>query len=199
MSVDAADFRRMPFYPRATGPLLAATGLTVWTALSIWAAIGPHEPAFGIREAWNTNAYFLLGLPFMAAAVGVAAYQIPERCWRWPLWLVAGHQIGMMLGGLGMQSGLSLVILALIIATLLAALFAIPALIGGHLARRHRFRRSESEEFHVPQPVQAIQYGVPNRPSQTAPARSAFAGSRKSPPRSRKASRRATAAQSGNR
>ena len=71
----------------------------------------------------------------MALAVGFAAFMRPERAWRWPLWLVAGHQTGVLLVGLGMQSGLSLIILTLILAVLLAAFFFVPALLGSMAAR----------------------------------------------------------------
>ncbi len=200
MSVEASDFRRIPVLGGTTGPLLAATGFTVWTGLAVWAGMAADEPTFALREARNTNAYFLLGLPLMATAVAAAGYQVPERCWQWPLWLVAGHQVGMMVGGLGMQSGLSLLILSLIIATLLAIAFAVPALIGSQLARRGRARARAWAEVPVPQPVQlSMPGGTLSRTSQTAPAQSASAEFRKSPPRSRTALRPATAAPSGNR
>ena len=85
---------------------------------------GPEPP---MRAAAN---------PAMMIAVTAAAFHVPERIWRWPLWLVAGHQAGVLFVGLGMQSGLSLFILTLLIAVLLAAFFAVPALIGSLLARR---------------------------------------------------------------
>jgi hypothetical protein len=114
--------------------LLAATGLLVWTGLSVWGGMG--EEAFRLREAWDTQAYFVLGVPVMALAVAIAAYRVPERIWRWPLWLVAGHQAGVLIVGLGMQSGLSLIILTMMLAVLLAVFFAVPAVAGSLLARR---------------------------------------------------------------
>lgn len=117
----------------ATGLVLAATGFLVWTGLSVWGGLG--EEIFRLREAWDTRAYFVVGMPMMAMAVAAAAFHVPERTWRWPLWMVAGHQAGVLIVGLGMQSGLSLVILTLILAGLLAAFFAVPALIGSLLAR----------------------------------------------------------------
>lgn len=117
------------------GLLLAATGLFVWIGLSIWAGIAVSDGPFRLREGWDSAAYFYLGIPIMALAVMAAAFLRPDRAWRWPLWLVGGHQIGVMLLGLGMQSGLSLIILTAILAVLLAALFAIPALIGSLAAR----------------------------------------------------------------
>ena len=118
----------------ATGLMLAATGFVVWTGLSIWGGMG--EEMFRLREAWDTRAYFGIGVPIMVIAVTAAAFHVPERIWRWPLWLVAGHQAGVLFVGLGMQSGLSLIILTLMIAVLLAAFFTVPALFGSILARR---------------------------------------------------------------
>ena len=134
---DGEDFGRLPpvgLLPTATGLLLAATGLLVWTGLSVWGGMG--QEAFRLREAWDTQAYFVLGVPVMALAVAIAAYRVPERIWRWPLWLVAGHQAGVLIVGLGMQSGLSLIILTMMLAVLLASFFAVPALVGSLLARR---------------------------------------------------------------
>ncbi len=113
--------------PLVTGPMLALTGLAVWTGLS---AIS------GFHEAWETPAYFYVGLPLMMAAVSVASFHMPRRIWRWPLWLVGGHQAGVFLVGLGMQSGLSLLILIVLLAVMLAALLSVPALIGSMAARR---------------------------------------------------------------
>lgn len=132
---DWSDFRRPRAYPLTTGLLLAATGLVVWTGLSAWGGLADPEE-YRLREAWDTQAYFAVGLPVLALAVAMASFYIPERIWRWPLWLVAGHQAGVLLVGIGMQSGLSLFLLTLIIGLLLAAVFAVPALLGSLLARR---------------------------------------------------------------
>jgi hypothetical protein len=94
------------------------------------------QHAFRLREAWTTPAYFALGLPLMAIAVALAAFLIPTRIWRWPLWLVAGHQAGLLLVGVGAQSWPSLIILAVVLALLLVTLFAIPAILGSLVARR---------------------------------------------------------------
>ncbi len=134
-----ADLREFRFSSAALGILLAAAGLAVWTGLSVWGGLG-HAEGFKLREAWDTSAYLFVGLPIMALAVGLAAFHIPDRPWRWPLCLVAGHQAGVMLVGIGMQSGLSLFILALALAVLLAAFFAVPALVGSSVARRFEDR-----------------------------------------------------------
>jgi hypothetical protein len=130
---EAAGATSLRSSPTAIGLLLAAVGLAVWVGLSILG--GVSEGGLRLREAWDTAAYFYLGVPVMAVAVAAAAYVMPHRVWRWPLWLVGGHQLGIILVGLGMQSGLSLFILTLILAVLLAAAFTVPALIGSLLAR----------------------------------------------------------------
>jgi hypothetical protein len=128
------DIRRYGLSTAALKFLLAVTGLLVWTGFSIWSGLG-EEAGFRLREAWDTPAYLYLGLPIMVLAVGLSAFHIPSRAWRWPLWLVGGHQAGVMLVGVGMQSALSLLILTLVLAILLGAFFAVPAFVGSMLAR----------------------------------------------------------------
>lgn len=136
-ALDRPDFRRRTVLPPSlsTGLMLAATGLVVWTGLSVLSGIG-GEHGFRLREAWDTSAYVYVGLPAMALAVAIAAFSMPDRFWRWPLWLVAGHQLGVLFVGIGMQSGLSLIILTALLSVLLAVFFAVPALIGSLAAKR---------------------------------------------------------------
>jgi hypothetical protein len=129
------EAKRLAVTLAGNGILLAGMGFAVWTGLSVWAGFAAGEPGFRLREAWDSSAYLYVGLPVMVLAVAVAAFAQPRRAWRWPLWLVAGHQIGMLLVGLGMQSELSLFILTLILAILLAAFLFIPALLGSTAAR----------------------------------------------------------------
>ena len=128
--------QRLASSPAGIRLALAATGLVVWVALSIVGGFSASGPGFRLREAWDTEAYFYVGVPLMALAVAAAGFLRPERAWRWPLWLVAGHQAGVLLLGLGMQSGLSLIVLTLALGALLAVLFAVPALVGAEAARR---------------------------------------------------------------
>lgn len=124
---------RLAASPIGMGILLAALGLSTWTGLSLWRDSTDANP---LGDRWASDAYFYAGLPAMALAVAVAAFLRPRRAWRWPLWLVAGHQLGVLLVGLGMQSGLSLLILTMILAVMLAAFFAIPATLAAMAARR---------------------------------------------------------------
>ena len=72
----AAAFAR--FGDALSGLWLAAAGLAVWLGLSLWGGVGGSE-GFRLREAWDTPAYFYVGLPVMALAVAAAALQMPER------------------------------------------------------------------------------------------------------------------------
>ena len=129
------EIGRFAATPAGSATSLAGLGLLVWIGLSIWAGMSSSEFGFRLREAWDSPAYFYVGLPLMAAAVTAAAFFRPERAWRWPLCLVAGHQLGVLLIGLGVQSELSLLILTLILSIMLAAFFAIPAMLGSLAAR----------------------------------------------------------------
>ncbi len=131
--------RRLQWFvesPGGAGFALAAAGFAVWMTLSIVAGLATSEPGFRLREAWDTDTYFFVGVPVMALAVAAAAFRHPERIWRWPLWLVAGHQVGVLLVGLGMQSGASLFVLTLMMGALLVVFFAVPAFVGAEAARR---------------------------------------------------------------
>jgi len=128
--------RRLVASPLQTAILLGGFGFGVWIALSIIGGLSSGEGTFRVREAWDTSAYFYFGLPLMAVAVAIAGFIKPNRVWRWPLALVAGHQAGMLVLGLGMQSGLSLILLTMILAILLCVLFAVPAAIGAMASRK---------------------------------------------------------------
>lgn len=133
-SVGTGEFLRFATSQLGIGVLLAATGLITWSSVSFWSGLAPEAESH-FREAWSNAVYFYAGAPIMALAVAAAAFLHPERPWRWPLWLVAGHQLGAMLTGIGMQSGLSLVLVAVILGVLLAVAFAVPAALGAMAAR----------------------------------------------------------------
>lgn len=118
------------------GLALAVTGFLVWTVLSILGGAAPFETSLRLREAWDMTLYIYAGVPIMALAVLVVAFLRPDQAIVWPIWLVAGHQTGVFMIGLGKQSGPSLLILTLALGVLLAVGFAIPALAGANAARR---------------------------------------------------------------
>jgi hypothetical protein len=123
--------------PVLTATLLATFGLLAWMGISIWggvSAMGPGQP-FQLREAWDIGSYFWLALPAMMLAAGVAGYLVPERVWRWPAWLMAGHLVGIVLVGVARGSGLGLLPFAIVLLALLVLLFWLPALLGKALAK----------------------------------------------------------------
>jgi len=133
--------RRSAATPAQTAMILGGLGFALWIGLSLIGGLGSEDAGFRVREAWDTPAYFYVGLPLMALAVAIAAFLRPSRVWRWPLALVAGHQAGVLIIGLGMQSGVSLILLTLILAILLGVLLAVPAAIGA-IASRHLTERA---------------------------------------------------------
>ncbi len=130
-----SGLRRLAGSPAGMGVVLALIGLMTWTSLSIWGGLTSAEESFRLREAWDTQPYFYVGLPIMSLAVAAAAFVRPERPWRWALWLVGGHQVGVVLVGVGMQSAPSLLVLTIILAILFAVFFAVPAMLGAMAAR----------------------------------------------------------------
>jgi hypothetical protein len=69
--------------------LTAIAGFAVWTLFSIPLITGRA----GIREAWDSPAYFPL-LLLLAAAAGYFSKDVP---WKLALWAVAGHFLGVVL------------------------------------------------------------------------------------------------------
>ncbi len=127
---------RSPAASLCLGPALAVTGFLVWTVLSILGGASPFETSLRLRETWDMTLYLYAGVPIMVLAVLAAAFLRPQQALYWPIWLVAGHQTGVFMLGLGKQSGLSLVILTMALGMLLAVGFAVPALAGANAARR---------------------------------------------------------------
>ncbi len=131
---ELGELGRLVGSPYGIGALLAATGLITWTSVSLWGGVSAGG-GLDMRQAWETPAYFYFGLPVMVAAVAAAAFLFPDRPWRWALWLACGHQLGVFFLGIGMQSGLSLVLVTAILGVMLAVGFAVPAMLGAMLGR----------------------------------------------------------------
>ena len=130
----SGEFLRLVWSPNGIGALLATTGLITWTSVSLWSGVSAGA-GLDMHEAWQTPAYFYIGVPIMALAVAAAAFLMPDRPWRWALWLAGGHQLGLLVLGVGMQSGLSLVLATLILGILLAVGFVVPAMLGAMVGR----------------------------------------------------------------
>jgi hypothetical protein len=83
-----------PFLASSATLLLAAEGFAVWTLFSTLPLLA-EAPA--IREAWDTNAYWSLGLPVLMLSVAAAGALSAESPWRLAAGAVAGHFLGALL------------------------------------------------------------------------------------------------------
>jgi phosphatidylserine synthase len=88
--------------------------------------------ASGRREAWDSAAYFSVGIPLMCAVIFVVGYRYPLRTWRWTLCMAAGQSLAIALGG----GSLSLWPLAIIAMTVLSIPQFVTGLIAGQLAAK---------------------------------------------------------------
>jgi hypothetical protein len=80
-------------FRKKEGPLLwgiPLVGLLVWVGVSIYS---------GEEEAWDSNAFFIIGLPTMMLASAVAGYIEPNRAWRWGLGAVCLQPVALLLSG----------------------------------------------------------------------------------------------------
>jgi len=80
------------------------------------------------REAWDTDLYWLIGLPLCYMVAGVLGWLGPERIWRWPLVMMATQAVVMLLFS---GSGLSLLPLGVI----LFAILALPGILTAWIGR----------------------------------------------------------------
>ena len=87
----------------------------------------------GVREPWDSSAYWLLVYPIAIAGCAFLGYRFPERPWRWPLVLFEAQFLGMCLrnGELGNLWPMGLALFAAI---------AIPGILGAKFAARLRER-----------------------------------------------------------
>jgi hypothetical protein len=109
--------------------IAAVAGAAVWIVLS---KISHH------REAWDSELYFIYGIPVICLVAAVLAYFEPNRPWRWAVTPFAAQAFWMFLTqGLGNMFPLGLIVFAII---------SIPALLaaslGAYLGRRRASRAS---------------------------------------------------------
>ena len=109
--------------------IAAATGAAVWIVLS---EVSHH------REAWDSELYFMFGIPVICVVAAVLAYVEPKRPWRWAVTPFAAQAVWMFLTqGLGNMFPLGLIVFAII---------SIPALLaaslGAFLGRKRAIRGS---------------------------------------------------------
>jgi hypothetical protein len=83
-----------PFFASTAAALLAVEGFAVWAVFSTLPLL---TGAAGIREAWDTNAYWSLGLPVLMLSLAAAGAFAPDSPWKLAAWAVAGHFLGVVL------------------------------------------------------------------------------------------------------
>jgi hypothetical protein len=102
-------------------PLVASAlaGLVICLAITI---------ATGRKEAWDSGAYFSVGIPIMCMLIFALSYLFPTRVWRWTVSMAAGQSIAILLGG----GSLSLWPLSIVAMTVLS----VPQLVVGSVASK---------------------------------------------------------------
>jgi hypothetical protein len=105
--------------------IAAGIGFLFWL---IFAPFSPH------MEAWDGPLWWFVTVPVLTITSGVLGYLTPERVWRWPLWIIAGELVAILLTSGG---NIGLLPLAVILVFLpLGIGFTIVAVIGGLVAHR---------------------------------------------------------------
>jgi hypothetical protein len=77
-----------------TGLLLAAASFAVW---AVFSTLPLFTGGRGIREAWDTQSYWLVGVPLLLLSVTAAGFATKEAPWRLALWPIAGHFLAMLI------------------------------------------------------------------------------------------------------
>jgi len=94
---------------RAGVPIViaAAIGMALWFAVTL---------AAGVREAWDTGAYWTVAYPVALVACAVLGYLFPQRPWRWAVVLFVSQFVAMLLrnGELGSLWPLGLALFAVL-------------------------------------------------------------------------------------
>lgn len=112
---------------------LAIAGALVWLTISL---------GTGKKEAWDSAAYFLLGLPAMGLLSGYAGFSQPTRVWRWGVVIVAPQPLTLILmDPIGLM-GASLLPLGLIAFAILTIPCIVAAYIGAALRRKMLTKKS---------------------------------------------------------
>jgi len=109
-------------------PILVAVFIA---SLVVWALVSASA---GGREAWDSGAYWSVGLPAVYLAGGLAAYVSRVNAWRIGLWSGLGQFAGLLLTA----SGLSLWPLGM----MLLAVLSLPVVAAAALTRLLKARFS---------------------------------------------------------
>ena len=79
------------------GLMLAFLGFAVWTVFSLWPWLMNSHAPFRIREAWDTDLFWRVGVPVMLLAQLVGGMLSDGRISRQPLGLLGGLLAAVML------------------------------------------------------------------------------------------------------
>jgi len=74
--------------------LLTAEGFAVW---AVFSTVPWLSGSAGFREAWDTNAFWSLGLPVLMVSLAAAGALTQQSPWRLAAAAVAGHFLGVVL------------------------------------------------------------------------------------------------------
>lgn len=120
-----------------TALVLLIVGFLGWAVFAMLPGFDAYMAgrAFRIREAWDTTAYLVIGLPAMFIVQGVVAYTGPAKPWQAPLWLLGGHALGIALVHPANTSLGLLPLAILFVGVPLYVLFVLAAFIGHGIAR----------------------------------------------------------------
>jgi hypothetical protein len=76
---------------------LAAAGFFVWAFFSLLPGLMQRGEAFRIREAWDTGAFWMIGVPLLLIAQAVAGAREGAAVLRDPLYTLGGIAAGLLL------------------------------------------------------------------------------------------------------
>ena len=108
----------------------AVSGILVWTLVSA---------ATGRREAWDSGAYYQIGLPALCVVSAALGYLEPDRPWRWGAAPLAGQAVAMFATqGVGNLWPLGLIV---------TGVLAVPPILTARLGAFVRRRNSNSGTF----------------------------------------------------
>lgn len=109
-------------------PLLIAAlmGVLVWTTVCM---------STGVREAWDADVYWRLGLPLFAVTIVLLAWRWPARTWSYGLVLMLAQFLPLLVS---LRSEPRLLPLALAVLLALSVPLTLLALFSGWLARLRR-------------------------------------------------------------
>jgi hypothetical protein len=102
-------------------------------AVGVVLELGIHALT-GRREAWDSGAYWTIGLPLAAIAAAVIGYLSVDTTWRWTALIVPGQVFTMIVSN--GDAGFGLWPLMVVLSSVLSAPFLVAAFVGSRLRPR---------------------------------------------------------------